>query len=106
MRGRGFDDVSRGDDILRIAGCENVTVAYLTFADCHAYGLKVEAEHSPKNIHVYHCHFLNIGTRGLKGSTAQRTVAAAARSATATSRTTKFRPATGSSAATTSRQST
>lgn len=76
LRGRGFDLVSRGDDILRIAGCENVTVAYLTFADCHAYGLKVEAEHSPKNIHVYHCHFLNIGTRGLKGSTAQRTVAA------------------------------
>jgi hypothetical protein len=76
LRGRGFDVVSRGDDILRIAGCENVTVAYLTFADCHAYGLKVEAEHSPKNIHIYHCHFLNIGTRGLKGSTAQRTVAA------------------------------
>jgi hypothetical protein len=76
LQGRGFDAVSRGDDILRIAGCENVTVAYLTFADCHAYGLKVEAEHSPKNIHVYHCHFLNIGTRGLKGSTAQRTVAA------------------------------
>lgn len=76
LRGRGFDVVSRGDDILRIARCENVTVAQLTFADCHAYGLKVEAEHSPKNIHVYHCRFLNIGTRGLKGSTAQRTVAA------------------------------
>src|SRR5262245_63099775 len=75
LRGRGFDVVSRGDDILRIAACENITVAYLTFADCHAYGLKVEAEHSPKNIHVYHCHFLNIGTRGLKGSAAQRTVA-------------------------------
>jgi hypothetical protein len=76
LQGRGFEVVNRGDDILRIAGCENVTVAYLTFADCHAYGLKVEAEHSPKNIHVYHCHFLNCGTRGLKGSTAQRTVAA------------------------------
>jgi hypothetical protein len=75
LRGRGFDNVSRGDDILRIASCENITVACLTFADCHAYGLKVEAEHSPKNIHIYHCHFLNIGTRGLKGSTAQRTVA-------------------------------
>src|SRR5688500_17358751 len=34
LRGRGFDDVSRGDDILRIAGCENITVAYVTFADC------------------------------------------------------------------------
>ena len=76
LRGRGFDVVSRGDDILRIARCENVTVAYLTFADCHAYGLKLEAEHSPKIIHIYNCHFLNIGTRGLKGSTAQRTVAA------------------------------
>ncbi len=76
LRGRGFASVSRGDDILRIGGCENVTVAYVTFADCHAYGLKVEAEHSPKHIHVYGCRFLNIGTRGLKGSTAQRTVAA------------------------------
>jgi hypothetical protein len=75
LRGRGFDVVGRGDDILRIGACENVTIAYLTFADCHAYGLKVEAEHSPKNIHVYGCHFLNIGTRGLKGSTAQKTAA-------------------------------
>ena len=33
---------------MRIASCENITVANLTFADCHAYGLKVEAEHSPK----------------------------------------------------------
>lgn len=76
LRGRGFDVVSRGDDILRIAHCEQDTIAHLTLADCHAYGLKVEAEHSPKDIKVYHCHFLNIGTRGLKGSTAQRTVAA------------------------------
>jgi len=76
LRGRSFSNVSRGDDILRIGGCENVTIAYVTFADCHAYGLKVEAEHSPKNIHVYDCRFLNIGTRGLKGSTAKGTAAA------------------------------
>src|SRR5690606_33350374 len=76
LRGRGFDVVSRGDDILRIAGCEGVTVAHLTFADCHGYGLKVEAEHSPRDIHVYNCHFLTIGTRGLKGSTAGTAIAA------------------------------
>src|SRR5690606_351264 len=70
LRGRGFGVVSRGDDILRIANCENITVANLTFADCHGYGLKVEAEHYPKNINIYNCLFLNIGTRGLKGSTA------------------------------------
>jgi hypothetical protein len=75
LRGGGFDTVRRGDDILRIGHCEGITIAYVTFADCHAYGLKVEAEHSPKNVHIYNCHFLNIGTRGLKGSTAQRTVA-------------------------------
>jgi hypothetical protein len=75
LLGKGFDVVGRGDDILRISHCENVIIADLTFADCHAYGLKVEAEYSPKNIHVYHCHFLNIGTRGLKGSTARRSVA-------------------------------
>lgn len=76
LRGIGFGQVNIRDDILRIGSCENVTIAYLTFADCHAYGLKVEAEHSPKNIHVYGCRFLNIGTRGLKGSTAKGTVAA------------------------------
>jgi hypothetical protein len=75
LRGRGFDNVSRGDDILRIASCENVAIAHLTFADCHGYGLKVEAEHSPREVHVYHCNFLNIGTRGLKGSTAGQAVA-------------------------------
>src|SRR5262245_53752456 len=45
LRGQGFANVVRGDDILRIGGCDGVTVAYLTFCDCHAYGLKVEAEH-------------------------------------------------------------
>jgi hypothetical protein len=75
LLGRGFDVVSRGDDILRIANCEGVTVAALTFADCHGYGLKVEAEHSPRGIHVYHCNFLNFGTRGLKGSTAGMAIA-------------------------------
>jgi hypothetical protein len=76
LLGRGFDTVNRGDDILRIGRCDGLTVACLTFADCHAYGLKVEGENSPRNIHVYNCRFLNIGTRGVKGSTAQRTVAA------------------------------
>ena len=76
LRGRGFDAGDKFDDILRIAACDGVTVAHLTFADCHAYGLKVEAEHSPKNIHIYGCRFLNIGTRGIKGSTAGRKIAA------------------------------
>jgi pectate lyase len=106
LRGRGFDVVSRGDDILRIARCENVTIANLTFADCHAYGLKVEAEHSPKNIHVYHCHFLNIGTRGLKGSTAQQTVAAGGSIRFCHFENTKVPPMTGSLEATISRRST
>jgi hypothetical protein len=76
LRGKGFDVVNPGDDILRIAHCEDVTIAHVTFADCHSYGLKVEAEHLPERIHVYHCRFLNIGTRGLKGSTAGQAVAA------------------------------
>ncbi len=68
LRGRDFDTVDSSDDILRIAGCENITIAYLTFQDCHTYALKVEAEHSPRNIQIYNCYFRDFGRRAIKGS--------------------------------------
>ena len=57
-----------GDDILRIAHCEGITIADLTFADCRSYGIKVEAENAPRDIHIYNCRFRNIGVRAIKGS--------------------------------------
>lgn len=68
LSGRGWDSRDPGDDILRIADCAHITVAGLTFTNCHSYGIKVEAEHAPRDIHITHCHFRNMGTRAIKGS--------------------------------------
>ncbi len=73
LTGRGWASESRGDDILRIAHCESITIADLTFADCRSYGIKVEAENSPKDICIYNCRFLDIGVRAIKGSAGQDT---------------------------------
>jgi hypothetical protein len=71
LSGQGWDSRLRGDDILHIGRSDGVTIANLTFQDCHSYGIKVEAEHAPRNIHIINCHFRNIGTRAIKGSASQ-----------------------------------
>ncbi|MHC1765106.1 MAG: family 43 glycosylhydrolase [Verrucomicrobiia bacterium] len=71
LSGQGWDSQARGDDILHIARCEGVTVADLAFTDCRSYGIKVEAENAPKDIHIYNCRFRNIGVRAIKGSAGQ-----------------------------------
>ncbi len=68
LSGKGWDSKAKGDDILRIARCEGVTIADLTFADCRSYGIKVEAENAPKDVCIYNCRFRNIGVRAIKGS--------------------------------------
>ena len=75
MSGKGFLVGSPGDDLLRIGKVENVTIAYLTFTECRSYGIKVEAENFPKQVHIYNCHFKDIGIRMIKGSTSQEGVA-------------------------------
>jgi hypothetical protein len=67
LSGKGWDS-QEGDDILHIGRCEGVTIADLTFTDCRSYGIKVEAENGPKDIHIYNCRFRNIGVRAIKGS--------------------------------------
>jgi hypothetical protein len=71
LKGRGFYAGKPGDDLLRVGDVENLTIAYLTFADCRSYGIKVEAENFPRNVHVYGCHFRDIGIRMIKGSTSK-----------------------------------
>jgi hypothetical protein len=66
LSGRGWDSGARGDDILHIGRCDAVTIADLTFADCRSYGIKVEAENAPKDIHIYNCRFCDIGVRAIK----------------------------------------
>jgi hypothetical protein len=75
LKGRSWDVVDHQDDILRIGDSESITVAHLTFAECHAYGIKVEAEKFPRDIHIFNCRFFNIATRAIKGSTSQTGVA-------------------------------
>jgi hypothetical protein len=71
LSGKGWDSETRGDDILHIGRCDGVTIAGLTFTDCRSYGIKVEAEHGPRDVHIYNCHFRNIGVRAIKGSAGQ-----------------------------------
>jgi hypothetical protein len=70
LSGKGWDSGS-GDDLLHISHCEGVTLADLTFTDCRSYGVKVEAENGPKDVHVYNCRFRDIGVRAIKGSAGQ-----------------------------------
>jgi hypothetical protein len=71
LKGKGFLVGNPGDDLLKIGKVENVTIAYLTFTECRSYGIKVEAENFPKHVHIYNCHFKDIGIRMIKGSTSQ-----------------------------------
>ena len=50
LKGKGWEVGDKFDDILRVADCDGVTIAGLTFAECRSYGIKVEAENAPKNI--------------------------------------------------------
>jgi hypothetical protein len=72
LRGLGWDSNTNQDDILRIQGCTGVTVAHMTFTDCHAYGIKLEQlareGRRLEDINIYDCDFVNIGTRGVKGT--------------------------------------
>ena len=105
LSGKGWDSEDDQDDILRIGDCEGITVAHVTFADCHAYAVKVEAEWNPKDVTVYNCHFRNIGTRAIKGSGGEG-CARPAPCATAISRIRRYRRLIGYTEATTSRPST
>ena len=71
LKGRGWDLGDEHDDIVHVADCRGVLIAGLTFAECRSYGVKVEAEHGPRNVQIYNCRFRNIGIRAIKGSAGQ-----------------------------------
>jgi hypothetical protein len=70
LAGKGWDSPATAD-ILHIGRCEQITIAGITFANCRSYGIKVEAENAPREIHIYNCRFFNIGVRAIKGSAGQ-----------------------------------
>jgi hypothetical protein len=103
LTGRGWETGDKYDDILHIAHCDGVTIADVSFADCRSYGIKVEAEHEPRNVQILHCRFRDIGVRAIKGSAGQNPNlrAVKGRFVAAISKTPKSRRPTGCSAATT-----
>ena len=69
LQGRTWTDSSTfvDEDILRMRSCTNVTLAYLTIGECHAYGIKLgQDEGVILNPRFYNCRFINNGTRGIK----------------------------------------
>jgi hypothetical protein len=71
LSGKGWDSRDQRDDILRVAHCDGVTIADLTFANCHSYAIKIEAENAPRNVDIHNCRFRDIGIRAIKGSASQ-----------------------------------
>ncbi|HKX61330.1 MAG TPA: hypothetical protein VJS65_05795, partial [Verrucomicrobiae bacterium] len=71
LSGKGWASNVKSDDILHIGRCDGVIIADLMFADCQSYGIKVEAENGPKNVHIQNCRFRDIGVRAIKGSAGQ-----------------------------------
>ncbi len=68
LQGKGWEAGDNRDDIIHVANCTNVTIAALTLAEARSYGVKVEAENAPHDIHIFNCRFRNIGVRAIKGS--------------------------------------
>ena len=68
-RGRGWARRDRPNELLRVAHADGVDIGWITFEEAHMYGVKVEAENRPANVHIHHCRFREIGVRHIKGST-------------------------------------
>jgi hypothetical protein len=71
LTGGGWDAGTGGSDLLHITRSSGITIAQLTFAEARTYGIKIEAETAPREIHIYDCRFRNIGVRAIKGSASQ-----------------------------------
>jgi hypothetical protein len=62
------------EDVIVIRGSEDIAIAHLTITEARSYGIKIEGVHNLKNpcdIHISHCRFIDIGTRGVKGTATQ-----------------------------------
>lgn len=71
LLGKGWQEGNQRDDIIHVNDCDGVTIAGITFAEARSYGIKVQAEDAPRNVHIFNCRFRNIGVRAIKGSAGQ-----------------------------------
>jgi len=70
LQGGGWEG-GNPTDVIVIRSSDDIAIADLTITEARSYGIKVEAyadEPHPGNIHILRCHFLNIGTRAIKGT--------------------------------------
>jgi len=63
-------------DLIVIRNSEDIYIADLTITEVSHYGIKLDTETNEvkanlKNIRIFRCHFLNIGTRAFKGTAAK-----------------------------------
>ena len=68
LKGKGWEAGNEFDDIIHVGNCQGVSIAGITLSDCRSYGIKVEAERGPENVHIFNCRFRDIGVRAIKGS--------------------------------------
>jgi hypothetical protein len=69
LQGNGFfGNLGGTGELLRVYGAADVTIAYMTFSGARSFGVNVKAESFVSNLDIYNCHFLNIGTRHIKGT--------------------------------------
>ena len=80
LQGGGWGDFYNGpresmepNDVIIIRNSEDVAIADLTITEASHYGIVIDAESktvssNPKDIQILRCHFINIATRGLKGT--------------------------------------
>jgi uncharacterized protein YfaT (DUF1175 family) len=70
LRGGGWAG-GNPSDLINIRKSDDIVIAHLTLTDARTYGIKVEPypdPPNPTNIHIYHCRFLDIATRAIKGT--------------------------------------
>ncbi len=83
LKGDGWNDFYHRErkendpaDLIIIRNSEDIFIADITIRDVSHYGIKLDTETKDavstlKNINVYRCHFMNIGTRAFKGTAAK-----------------------------------
>jgi hypothetical protein len=67
-----IDSVNRRDVMLTLKGCDDTTIADVTWANNELYGVRILGDSAVRNTKIYNCKFYNILTRGVKGTHAAR----------------------------------
>jgi hypothetical protein len=67
-----IDSANRRDVMLTLKGCDDTTIADVTFANNELYGVRILGDSGVRNTKIHNVKFHNIYTRGVKGTHAAR----------------------------------